>query len=322
MSALTRRCLLTAGALGAAGLALPASAAAPMAKMQGPGAYRYKLGHYQLTALYDGIWYLPIDDKFVHNASAAQVNEALAAAFLAPRVLPISFTALLVNTGAKLILIDTGTAGQITDSAGVMLDNLKVAGVAPADIDTILISHFHPDHIDGIKTKDGVKVFRNAEIFVPEPEWAFWMDDANMGRYSGNAVVHKYFLNARRIFSDIANEVHRFKPGAELAPGIESIAAYGHTPGHTAFAIHSGGQSILAMSDTVREPFLFVRHPQWQPSYDMDGPLAVKARTAMLDRAAADRMLVEAYHFPFPACGHIVKTASGFALEPSIWAPL
>ena len=115
-----------------------------------------------------------------------------------------AFTALLVNTGAKLMLIDTGTAGQITDTAGVMLDNLKVAGVAPADIDTILISHFHPDHIDGIKTKDGAKVFPNAEILVPEPEWAFWMDDANMGRYSATASVHKYFLNARRIFSDIA----------------------------------------------------------------------------------------------------------------------
>ena len=320
MSALTRRSLLSAGALGATGLALPAFAAAPMAKLQGPGAYRYKLGDYQLTALYDGIWYLPIDDKFVHNASGAQVNEALAAAFLPPRVLPISFTALLVNTGAKLILIDTGTAGQITDTAGVMLDNLKVAGVRPADIDTILISHFHPDHIDGIKTKDGVKVFPNAEIFVPEPEWAFWMDDANMGRTSGT--VHRYFLNARRIFSDIAKEVHRFKPGTEVAPGIESIAAYGHTPGHTAFAIHSGSQSMLAMSDTVREPFLFVRHPQWQPSYDMDGPLAAETRTKMLDRAAADRMPVEAYHFPFPACGHIVKTASGFELAPSMWAPL
>ena len=322
MSALTRRSLLTAGALGAAALALPASAAAPKAKVQGPGAYRYKLGDYQLTALFDGIWYLPIDEKFVHNASGAQVNDALAAAFLPPRILPISFTALLVNTGAKLVLIDTGTAGQITDTAGVMLDNLSLAGVAPANIDTILISHFHPDHIDGIKTKDGAKVFPNAEILVPEPEWAFWMDDANMGRYSGNAVVHKYFLNARRIFSDIANEVHRFKPGAELAPGIESIAAYGHTPGHTAFAIHSGGQSILAMSDTVREPFLFVRHPQWQPSYDMDGPLAVETRTKMLDRAAADRMLIEAYHFPFPACGHIVKSAGGFDLEPAMWAPL
>ena len=102
---------------------------------------------------------MPIDDKFVRNASATQVNDALAAAFLPPSVLPVSFTALLVNTGAKLVLIDTGTAGQITDTAGVLLDNLKLAGVAPANIDTILISHFHPDHIDGIKTKDGAKVF-------------------------------------------------------------------------------------------------------------------------------------------------------------------
>ncbi len=273
-----------------------------------------------MTALYDGTWFLPIDDKFVHNASATQVNDALSAAFLPPSVLPISFTALLVNTGSKLVLIDTGTAGQITDTAGVMLDNLKLAGDAPANIDTILISHFHPDHIDGIKTKDGAKVFPNAEILVPEPEWAFWMDDANMGRYSG--AVHKYFLNARRIFSDIASEVRRFKPGAELAPGIMSVPAYGHTPGHTAFAVHSGSQSLLVMSDTVREPFLFVRHPQWQPSYDMDGPLAAQARTDMLDRAAADRMLVEAYHFPFPACGHIVKSGSGFDLAPVMWAPL
>jgi glyoxylase-like metal-dependent hydrolase (beta-lactamase superfamily II) len=236
--------------------------------------------------------------------------------------LPISFTALLINTGTKLVLIDTGTAGQVTETAGVMLDNLKAAGVTPAAIDTILISHFHPDHIDGIKTKDGAKVFPNAEIFVPEPEWAFWMDDANMGRYAGNATVHKYFLNARRIFRDITNEVSRFKPGAEVAPGIVSIAAFGHTPGHTAYAVHSGGQSLLAMSDTVREPWLFVRHPQWQPSYDMDGPLAAKTRTEMLDRSAADRMLVEAYHFPFPACGHIVKDGAGYNLVPAMWAPL
>jgi glyoxylase-like metal-dependent hydrolase (beta-lactamase superfamily II) len=203
-----------------------------------------------------------------------------------------------------------------------MLDNLKAAGVTPAAIDTILISHFHPDHIDGIKTKDGAKVFPNAEIFVPEPEWAFWMDEANMGRYAGNAIVHKYFLNARRIFRDIAGEVHRLTPGAEVAPGIVSIAAFGHTPGHTAYAIHSGGQSLLAMSDTVREPWLFVRHPQWQPSYDMDGPVAAKTRIDMLDRAAADRMLVEAYHFPFPACGHIVKDGAGYDLVPAMWAPL
>jgi glyoxylase-like metal-dependent hydrolase (beta-lactamase superfamily II) len=148
------------------------------------------------------------------------------------------------------------------------------------------------------------------------------MDDGNMGRYAANATVHKYFLNARRIFRDIAGEVNRFKPGAEVAPGIVSVPAFGHTPGHTAFAIHSGSQSLLAMSDTAREPWLFVRHPQWQPSYDMDGLVAAKTRTDMLDRAAADRMLVEAYHFPFPACGHIVKDSAGYDLVPAMWAPL
>ncbi len=322
MSALSRRTFLTASAClaGTAALARPATAAAPLALAQGPGAYRYGLGDYQLTALYDGIWYLPIDDKFMRNAGGADVNAALERAFLKPHVLPISITALMVNTGKKLILIDTGSAGQITDTAGVMLDNLKAAGVSPSAIDTIVISHFHPDHIDGIKTKDGAKVFPNAEILVPEPEWAFWMDDANMGRASGK--VHRYFLNARRIFADIANEVTRFKPGAEVAPGIVSLPAYGHTPGHTAFSVHSGNASLLVMSDTVRNPYLFVRHPDWQPIFDMDGPQAVKARRAMLDRAAADRMLVEAYHFPFPACGHIVKNGAGFELEPVMWSPL
>src|SRR5262249_29733582 len=209
---------------------------------------------------------------------------------LPPNMLPVSFTVLLVNTGGKLVMIDAGTGGQVADTAGVLMANLAVAGIEPKAIDTIVISHFHPDHINGIKTKDGDKVFANAEIFVPEPEWAYWMDDKNMAGVP--KPVHGYFLNARRIFRDIAKEVHQFKPGAEVAPGIVSIPAYGHTPGHTAFAIHSGNQSLLVMSDAVRNPYLFARHPGWQPSFDMDGALAVKTRRAMLDRAAADRMLV------------------------------
>ena len=319
---LTRRTFLAGSALTAGGLALPtaASAVAPVATSQGPGVYQTKLGAFQVTALYDGTWFLPIDDKFVRNASGAHVSRALRDAFLPARILPITFTALLVNTGSKLALIDTGTAGQVADTAGVMIANLAVAGVTPGAIDTILISHFHPDHIDGIKSKDGDKVFANAEIFVPEPEWAYWMDDANMS--GAPKPVVKYFLNARRIFGDIGKEVQRFKPGAEVVPGITSIPAYGHTPGHTAFSIHSGNQSMLAMSDTVRNPYLFARHPDWQPIFDMDGPLAVKARRRMLDRAAADRMLVEAYHFPFPACGHMVKRGTGYEVVPVEWRPL
>jgi glyoxylase-like metal-dependent hydrolase (beta-lactamase superfamily II) len=318
MHQVSRRSLLTASALAGAAFAMPAGAIAPFAGAQGPGVYRFRLGDFQLTALFDGIWYLPIDDKFVRNASGAEVNQALAAAFLPPSVLPISFTALLVNTGTKLVLIDTGTAGQIADTAGSMLDNLKVAGIDPKAIDTILISHFHPDHIDGIKTKDDEKVFPNAEILVPEPEWTFWMNDAGPAQ----GAVKRYFLNARRIFKDIAGDVRRFTPGGEVAPGIVSVPAFGHTPGHTAFAIHSGNQSMLAMSDTVRNPYLFARHPDWQPSFDMDGPQAVAARWQILDRVVADRMLVQAYHFPFPACGHMIKTATGYELVPVEWQPL
>jgi glyoxylase-like metal-dependent hydrolase (beta-lactamase superfamily II) len=321
MTALDRRTFL-AGSTLLAGSALTSSVAAraPSAATQGSGVYRYALGGYQLTALYDGVWYVPIDEKFVRNASSAEVNDALAAAFLPPKILPVSFTALLVNTGAKLVLIDTGTAGQIADTAGSLLGNFKAAGVDPKAVDTILISHFHPDHIDGIKTKDGAKIFPNAEIAVPELEWNFWMDDANMSKAVG--AVKRYFLNARRIFKDIAGEVRRFKPGSEVASGIESVAAFGHTPGHTAFAIHSGSESMLAMSDTVRNPYLFARHPEWQPAFDMDGPQAVDARRRMLDRVAADRMLIEAYHFPFPACGHVAKATSGYEFVPAEWKPL
>ena len=316
---LSRRQCVAAG-LATFAVAPTAFAAAPLATTQGPGVHRTKLGHFQLTALYDGIWPVKIEDNFIRNASNADVEAALAAAFLAPGILPISFTALLVNTGAKLVLIDTGTAGQITDSAGTLLDNLAAAGIGPGAVDVILISHFHPDHINGIKDKDGNKIFPNAEIAVPEGEWDFWMNDANMN--GASPTIRRYFLNARRIFGDLAREVRRFRPGAEVARGITSIAAFGHTPGHVAFSVSSGRQSMLVLSDSARNPYLFVRHPEWQPSFDMDGPTAVATRRRLLDQAAADRMLVHGYHFPFPATGHIARTASGYELVPTLWRPL
>src|SRR5215204_5332688 len=249
MTKISRRDLL-AGSAAVVASGTTAQAAAPKALTQGPGVYRHKLGDYQLTALYDGLWPVKIDDKFVRNADNAAVNAALVAAFLPPNILPVSFTVLLVNTGSKLILIDAGTAGQIADTAGFLMTNLAAAGIAPAAIDTILISHFHPDHIDGLKTKDGDKVFPNAEILVPEPEWTFWMDEARMNNAPNRIKV--YLRNARRIFGDLEKEVRRFKPGVEVAPGITSIPAFGHTPGHTAFSIASRNQSMLAMGDAVR----------------------------------------------------------------------
>lgn len=298
----------------------PAQAAAPLIGKPAPAFYRRRIGSFEVTAVHDGAWLRTIDASFVPNADYADVQRALADTFQAPNVLTIPFTPLVVNTRRKLILIDTGTGGQFVSFApesGTWTGNLAAAGIRPKDVDAILISHLHPDHINGIKTKDNTPVFPNAEIFVPAAEWTYWMDDANL-----NAAPDKtrsQFLNARRIFRDIAKSVTRFEPGRELVPGITAIAAAGHTPGHTVFAIASGKESLLALSDTTNNPYLFARHPEWQPTIDIDGPRAVETRKALLDRATADRMLVHGYHFPFPAVGHIARQRSGYDFVPETW---
>jgi glyoxylase-like metal-dependent hydrolase (beta-lactamase superfamily II) len=313
----TRRNLIAGASLAAAGAAAPAQAAAPEIGKQAPSIYRYRIGSMELTAIYDGVWYRPIDDKFIRNANYADVRRAMSDAFMPAEKLATPFTTLLVNTGKKLVLLDTGTGGQIASTAGAFSANLIAAGIDPKTIDQIVISHFHPDHINGIKTKDNGLIFPNAEILVPEAEWAFWNDDANMrAAPEGLKIV---FHNVRRIFTDIAKEVTRYRPGKVVAPGVETVDAPGHTPGHTVFAIQSGNDSMMVLSDTTQHPALFARNPDWQPQFDIDGATAVTTRKKLLDRAAADRMLVTGYHFPFPACGHIVKTATGYEHVPLLW---
>jgi glyoxylase-like metal-dependent hydrolase (beta-lactamase superfamily II) len=319
MQRITRRGLL-AGSVSAAALpVLPATAASPPAGEQSAGIYRYRIGSFELTALYDGIWYRPITDKFIRNAPFGEVESALAAAFMPADKLTTPFTTLVVNTGQKLVLIDTGTGGQIAPSAGALRANLMAAGIDPKAIDLIVISHFHPDHINGIKDKDNELIFPNAEIMVPEAEWGFWMDDANLNAAPSDLKLT--FRNQRRVFTDIARHVSRFEPDKEVASGIVPLAAPGHTPGHTVFAIHSGDQSLLVLGDTAQHPAVFARHPDWQAAFDIDGNAAVATRKKLFDRAAADRMLVTGYHFPFPACGHLIKTAGGYEHVPVEWQP-
>jgi glyoxylase-like metal-dependent hydrolase (beta-lactamase superfamily II) len=316
-----RRTLLAGTAVAAAMPLAPrfAHSAAQPAGKQAPGVYRFKLGSYELTAISDGVWLRDIDDKFVKNAKWDDVQQTLTRSFMRTDKLPIPFTTLVVNTGSKLIAIDTGTGAQLAPTAGTYMDNLAAAGIDPKAVDTILISHFHPDHINGIKTKEDALVFPNAEIQVPGPEWAFWMDDAKMNNAPDAA--KPVFRNARRVFGNI-KDVKQFEPGKEVAPGITSIAAYGHTPGHTAFTIASGDKSMLVLSDSTNHPALFVRNPEWQAIFDMDGNMAVDNRKRLLDRAAADKMLVQGYHFPFPASGYIAKSGNGYELVPVQWTPV
>jgi glyoxylase-like metal-dependent hydrolase (beta-lactamase superfamily II) len=325
LPALSRRHLLTGTAIAAAAATMPATsllAAAPPSGKQNPGFYRFKIGNFEVTAVNDGTWFRKLDESFVRNAPLPDVQRALSDAFLPTDVVPIPFTTLVVNTGSKLIALDTGTGGQLGGMApqsGTFAANLAAAGIDPKAVDAIYISHFHPDHINGIKTKDNALFFPNASINVPAAEWAFWMDDATMSK--APEAAQGSFKNARRVFGDIAGKVQRFEPGKEVETGITSIVAPGHTPGHTAYAVNSGNQSLLYIADVTNNPHLFVRNPQWQAVFDMDGTRAAETRKQLLDRAAADKMLTHGYHWPFPASGYVRQSGSGYELVPAMWQP-
>jgi glyoxylase-like metal-dependent hydrolase (beta-lactamase superfamily II) len=322
MTAISRRTMLAGvGAAATAPAALGgAQAAAPAASRQSPGVYRYKVGSYEVTALTDGVARRPLDAGFVRNASLEEVQGALTDAFLPIDKLPITFTTLVVNTGSRLVLIDAGTGGRMAATAGQLYENMAAAGVDPRAIDTVVVSHFHPDHIGGIRLKEGGLAFPNAEVAAPEAEWAFWMDDGQMSRAPEG--MKNAFKIARTVFEPMAKDVRRYKGEAELAPGLTAIPAAGHTPGHTAFRLSSDKDQLIVWSDTTNHPSLFVRNPGWRVVFDMDPEAAEATRRRMLDMVAADRLLVAGYHFPFPAVGHIAQRGGReYAFVPEMWNP-
>jgi len=318
MSQLSRRTVLAGAAtIGAATISGAAStssvkAAAPLSGKQASGFYRRKVGDIEVTHVYDGIWMLDHAPTFVRNAEFADVQKALGEAFAPSGKVPIPFTPLVVNTGSKLVLIDTGTGARMSPLAGTYMDNLTASGVDPKAVDVIAISHFHGDHINGIRQKDESLTFPNAEIWVPAPEWAFWMNDENMNK--APEAARGGFMNARRVFKDLGERVKQFEPGKEIVPGVTSIAAPGHTPGHTAYVISSGGQTMLTIVDATNIPALFVRNPGWHAVFDSIPDLAEATRRKLLDMAVTDKLLTTGYHWNFPGASYVVKDGSGYRL--------
>jgi glyoxylase-like metal-dependent hydrolase (beta-lactamase superfamily II) len=308
--------VLAAGAAGSAHAQVTATGAASAATAQAPGFYRFKVGEIEVTAVYDGFANRPLEG-FVRNAELADVKKAMAEAFLPENALPISFTTLVLRTGGRLVVLDTGNGDNGAPTSGRWLANFRAAGFDPAQVNTIVISHFHGDHIGGIRLKDGTAVFPNAEIMVPEPEWAFWTDDAKMG--AAPDAMKPAFNNVRRVFGPIMKDVKRYEAGKEVVPGLTSVAAYGHTPGHMAFMLASGTGKLMVVSDITNHPALFVRNPNWAAVFDMDAEAARATRIRMLDMAAAERAQVSFYHAPFPATGHIAKAADGYRFVPIQW---
>jgi len=330
MTVLTRRSLFAGAAAASAVTALtpfvcsiPARAVAPAAGKQAPGVYRYKVGDFEVTQLVDGARTFPMPDGFITNISKDQAIAAAEAAYLPKGQVTIPFSPMVVNTGSKLVLIDTGSgAGAFEQSKGAvgqLQQNMTAAGIDPKAIDIVLISHFHGDHIGGIKLADGSLAFPNAEIKVPATEWAFWMDDANQAK--ANPFNKNQFAVPKKVFSGLESKVTKYEWGKEVAPGITSIATPGHTPGHTSFAVASGSGKILVQSDVTNIPSLFLRNPEWSAFFDNDAALSVQTRKKFYDMAAAEKATVVGYHFPFPAVGYVEKDGAGYRLVPVVWNP-
>ncbi len=282
------------------------------------GFSRHRIGSIEVTGIYDGVWEKPQDPSFIANATVDQTKAALAAAGLPTEFVPIPFTANLVKTGDRVALIDSGTGSGQTGGpkAGKFLQNLAAAGAGPADIQTVVISHFHPDHIFGLMTKapENRPVFANAYILVPDTEFNFWMDPAIEKLPKERRPLAK---RIQEMFPLMKGRLHTFADGTEVLPGIRAVQTPGHTPGHTSFHVASDKDQLLVLGDISNLPALFVKHPEWHCVFDQDATMAEATRRKVFDRVVADKVAVTGYHFPFPAAGMIMKDGSGYTFVPA-----
>ena len=332
MTDLDRRQLLGGAAAATAAAALssfPAStagAAVPPSGTQAPGFYRYKVGSLECTSINDGARSFPMPDTFVKNVPKEEALAAAEAAYMPKGMVTVPFNPQLINTGSKLVLIDCGNGiANFEPSKGAVgrtLQNLASAGVDPKSIDVVLMSHLHPDHTNGIRALDGSMAFPNAEIMVPAKDWEFWMSEENAAKAESNQMMKNYFANVRKIYAGIESKVTRYDWGKEVFPGITSIAAPGHTPGHTAFAVASGDSKVLIQSDVTNIPEFFLRNPDWHVAYDVDPATAQATRHQFYDMAAAEKALVVGFHFTFPSIGHVEKDGAKYRLVPIAWNPV
>jgi glyoxylase-like metal-dependent hydrolase (beta-lactamase superfamily II) len=271
--------------------------------------YRFKLGHFECMCIMDGSVNYPPGHLFA-NVPKAEVEAALRGQNLPIDYITTPYTHLYVNTGAHQVLVDMG-AGNLAPSTGRLLHNMRAAGIEPADIDTVIITHAHPAHVGGALDGQGSRVYVNARYFIWEEEWDFWTSEIALAKASERHVVL-----ARKNLEPIQDRLSFLENGCDIVPGVRAIPAPGHTPGHTAVSVSSGGERLLYISDTAFHP-LHLEHPDWLPIYDIVPEKAKVSKRAIFDLAAAEQAWVIGQHFPpFPSLGHVVKKGKGWQWQP------
>jgi glyoxylase-like metal-dependent hydrolase (beta-lactamase superfamily II) len=287
-----------------------------MEKLMTVSSARFRVGEIDGVAVTDGTFQYPIGWLF-SNVPAVEVEGALRERQLPASHVESPYTCLLLTTGKHKVLIDTG-AGSLAPTTGDLLKNLSGLGVAPTEITDVVLTHGHPDHIGGTLDASGQPAFPNARYFMSRTEWGFWNDPSVLHDAAMDPHMKQMLVGcAQKNLPPLKNRIELLEGEKEIVPGILAIPAPGHTPGHIGLVISSLNEQLLHMSDAVLNP-LHVENPGWRSFFDMDEEQATTTRRVLLDRAAADRVSVLAYHFPFPGMGRVESKGHAWKWEAGI----
>lgn len=292
-------------------LALPFAvrAEAPLQNQQVPGYYRLALGQFEVTALYDGS--IALDEKLLKGVAKRDLQRLLAREFLQGPAVQTAVNAYLVNTGQRLILVDAGAAKLFGPTLGNIVDNLKAAGYRPEQVDTVLLTHLHGDHVNGLVTADGQRVFVNAEVWSAKADNDFWLSETIAAQAPQEA--QGFFKMSRDAAAPYlaAGRWKTFDGERELAPGVSSVDTHGHTPGHASYLFNSGEQRLLVLGDIVHNHAVQFARPEVSLEFDVDQKQAIATRKRIFAQVARERLMVAGMHLPFPGIGHVRKEAKG-----------
>jgi glyoxylase-like metal-dependent hydrolase (beta-lactamase superfamily II) len=302
-------------AAGALGLVQPSLGAAPPLGTQAPAWHRFKLGDAECTIVSDGPLSLGEPSGVFKGAPGEELEALLARNFYPPKVITAEQNVLVINIGGRLILFDTGLGASklFGPTTGRLLENLKAAGIDPAAIDVVCLTHAHPDHCWGLMSEDRPN-FPNARVFLSKADFDFWTDE---GKLQGSGMIRDVVVGTRPQLLPLRERITFVGNGKETLPGVTAFSSPGHTVGHCHYVIASGRDTLIFAGDLAHHPILSLQRPRLEFGFDTDPKQGADSRIRVFDQAATDRTLMLTYHFPFPGLGHVAKSGDGF-----LWHPL